>query len=50
MEYPKIDFLHWKDVYEKIISGSKPNKRVQKSLNGIKTIILNQLIYVKMNT
>ena len=42
MEYPKIDFLHWRDVYEKIISGSKPNKRVQKSLNGIKTIILKE--------
>jgi hypothetical protein len=40
MEYPKIDYLYWRDIYEKTITGSKPNKRVQKSLNGIRSIIL----------
>ncbi len=40
MEYPKIDFIYWRKLYEKTINGSKPNKRVQKSLDGIKTTIL----------
>jgi hypothetical protein len=40
MEYPKIDFIYWRNLYEKTINGNKPNKRVEKSLNSIKTIIL----------
>ena len=40
MEYPKIDYLYWRDAYEKTITGSKPNKRVQNSLDRIRSIIL----------
>jgi hypothetical protein len=42
MEYPKINYKYWREAYEKTINGSKPNERVQKSLNGIKTTILKE--------
>ena len=42
MDFPKIDYSYWRQEYDKIINGINPNDRVKKSLNGIKTIILEK--------
>jgi len=42
MEYPKINYKYWREAYENTINGNKPNERVQRSLNGIKTTILKE--------
>jgi hypothetical protein len=44
MDYTTIDYSYWREEYEKTINGSKPNARVKKSLDAIKTTILKEYL------
>jgi hypothetical protein len=43
MQAPNIDYTHWRNEYDSNIGGGVPSERTRKSLNAIRTKILNHI-------